>query len=340
MATATSRWDFDKVLNQLLVVVAIGVLGHTIYMFTTNDLENIRQMVSFKPIWFLVAYLCMWLIWVSHGTEIWIWSLLFKRNLGFHNAFKIAMATDLGVAATPTFVGGGPIKVSMLVRKEFKLDEAATVLAMNPISDVLFHLIFIPTSIIVAGKYYDASWIMDYLQRDTIFKTIGIAAAVVLVITLVRKYYKRKLGIEQPVSEKQSWQDKLKSFIHAMSGNFRFILKEGKGHYLLAFLFNSMKWVMRYLALMAVLLAMGVETNYVVIFFFQWIIYISMMFIPTPGAAVGAEASFLFVFKSVIPAGDVIKGAMIGWRMLTYYIMLISAAFYLLIVRWKTGKII
>ncbi len=335
-----SWWDFDKILNRLLIVVAVGVAGHAIYMFTTNDFNEIKNMLAFDPFWLMIAYACMWLIWVSHGLEIFTWSKLFQRKLGFHDAFKIAMATDLGVAATPTFIGGGPIKVSMLVKKKFTFDEAATVLAMNPISDVIFHLIFIPLSIIIARKHYDASWLMDYLDRGSILRTGLIIISILVLIIVLRKFYSRKLKQNDVEKPKLTWQERVNVFFRKVGSNFIFIAKKGKGHYVIAFFFNGMKWIMRYLALMAIMMALDINVDYWAIFFFQWIIYISMMFIPTPGAAVGAEASFIFVFKSVIPAGSVINAAMFGWRMLTYYVMLISASVYLIIVRWRTGKII
>jgi hypothetical protein len=60
-------------------------------------------------------------------------------------------------------------------------------------------------------------------------------------------------------------------------------------------------------------------------FLFQWLVFILTILVPTPGGAVGAEASFYYIFQLFVP-GD-IMGLLTGlWRFLTYYLQMILGA--------------
>ena len=329
-----SNWDFEKILNQLLVVIAIGVLGHLAYALYANDLQELKTFVNFHPLWLVIGYCSMIAIWIVHGAEIYIWAHLFQKKLSFHDGVKIGMATDLGVAATPTFVGGGPIKVSMLMKKGFRSDQAATILAMNPIADILFFLWFIPGSIWLGRKRYDAFWILDYFNRASVVRSLLIFLGVIILFFLIRRFWKKGEPVQ---GSKITWRHRILDLFKRIGENFRFIAREGKWHFLACVLFTSMKWVFRFAALVALVKALGVEADLLTVFLFQWMVYVLMMFFPTPGASGGAEFIFHTVFRSVIPLIDI---TMLAWRFLTYYITMITAAGYLLFVRWRTGKII
>ena len=51
-------------------------------------------------------------------------------------------------------------------------------------------------------------------------------------------------------------------------------------------------------------------------------VFVAMLFVPTPGGTGGAEAAFLLVFSNLIPRAAV-GPAMAGWRLITYYFMLL-----------------
>jgi uncharacterized membrane protein YbhN (UPF0104 family) len=50
----------------------------------------------------------------------------------------------------------------------------------------------------------------------------------------------------------------------------------------------------------------------------QMFVFLVMAFFPTPGAAIGAEATFLLFFSSIVPS-QTAAVIIIGWRFLTFY---------------------
>jgi len=69
---------------------------------------------------------------------------------------------------------------------------------------------------------------------------------------------------------------------------------------------------------------MGVDFKPFQMYLQQWIVYITMMFIPTPGATGGAEASFYLIFDGEIPK-KLLTLIVSIWRFFTYYFMLFTA---------------
>ena len=87
------------------------------------------------------------------------------------------------------------------------------------------------------------------------------------------------------------------------------------------------------LALSASLLIafLGAPVQPVLFWLLQWVVFTVASFIPTPGAAGGAEAAFFLVYSPFVPS-EVLGLATAGWRFLTFYLLLgLASILYLLI---------
>jgi hypothetical protein len=106
--------------------------------------------------------------------------------------------------------------------------------------------------------------------------------------------------------------------ISDISGVYQLIGKKGKRLFVLSLLLTAIHWISRYSVLIVLLYGLGFNIHPVKIFFLQWVILVLMLFVPTPGATGGAEASFYFIFRNIIP-DSTIGFIMPAWRFLTYY---------------------
>ncbi|KNZ42703.1 lysylphosphatidylglycerol synthase transmembrane domain-containing protein [Acetobacterium bakii] len=94
-------------------------------------------------------------------------------------------------------------------------------------------------------------------------------------------------------------------------------------------LYSVNYWVYRSLGLY--------ETNAITIISLQAILYVAMAFVPTPGASGGAEAGFLLIFGPVYGPGYT-PIAMILWRFITFYFIILFGGIYLSIHSIRVGK--
>ena len=108
------------------------------------------------------------------------------------------------------------------------------------------------------------------------------------------------------------------------------IVKNGKSRFLLSMILTSVQWVCRYSVISALLASMDIAVDPVQSFVLQWFVFTLMNFIPTPGATAGAEASFYFIYESLLP-GDIIGLVTTGWRFLTFYFLLIVGSVLLIL---------
>ncbi len=69
----------------------------------------------------------------------------------------------------------------------------------------------------------------------------------------------------------------------------------------------------------------------------EWVIFVTMLFIPTPGATGGAEASFLLIFGKSIPS-DISFLVVSVWRLFTYYFILLMAVVLYTVLSYVVSK--
>ena len=86
-----------------------------------------------------------------------------------------------------------------------------------------------------------------------------------------------------------------------------------------------LEWSSRFAIPIVLAYALGVQADPFQLFFLHWLVWFTMLIIPTPGASGGAEATFYFLFLPLIPEN--IIGILIGgWRFVSYYFMMLAAA--------------
>ena len=98
-----------------------------------------------------------------------------------------------------------------------------------------------------------------------------------------------------------------------------------------------MQWLVRYIVIYTLLLSLGVEVSFFETMILGWFVYFAILFIPTPGPVLGAEAAFYLIFASLLSA-DLIGLVTFGWRFLTFYMQLTLGIILFLSTRFYTEK--
>ena len=111
-----------------------------------------------------------------------------------------------------------------------------------------------------------------------------------------------------------------------MKSNFKFVFSDGKFRMLIGLFVLFLQWMSKFSVLLVILHAFNIDFETIQIYIRQWVVYVTMLFIPTPGASGGAEASFLLIFGKSIPS-NITYLVVSVWRLFTYYFILLTAVF-------------
>lgn len=138
-------------------------------------------------------------------------------------------------------------------------------------------------------------------------------------------FLKRYLS-KPDVEERFEW---LMEQVLQFNKSFQLLLQHPKEMFL-TFLYTAIYWFLFFLIAPLLLLAMGIELDYVLVIIIQVLIFFVLPFLPTPGGSGAAELGFVSLFSFFVP--EHLLGIYVGgWRLFTFYINILIGAFFSLI---------
>jgi len=315
------RLDLDKLLRRLLPIICLGVAGNLAYSWFSTD-RNAFDFSKFSMGWLLAAMLLALLPWTWHCCRLAIWGRFFGVKISWKNLLRIAVATDVGGVAMPSAIGGAPLKMTMLVQQGYSPGHAATLTLWGSIEDALFYVMAIPVSLCLTKSWDNpilSSAAHFFLEHK--WKVIGLLVGAVFLGCLITAMVPKSI-------HRSNWVHKIQRLWQECSRAFSLIISKGRMPFVLSLLAVAAQWVTRFSILLAVVQMIGLEADFTRLLLLQWMVFVAMLFTPTPGATGGAEAAFLLVFSGSLPNGTA-SVTMLGWRLLTYYFILVIGVVFL-----------
>jgi glycosyltransferase 2 family protein len=322
--------NLDRLFRTALVIIPIGVIGNLAFSLLVTDRELLASVTAFPRGYLLLALGLGAIPWFTNALRLLIWTRFLEHRMPFRDAFLITLATDLGAAVSPTAVGGGFFKWGLLVQRGVSPGAAASLTTLAPLEDGFFFLLAIPTAIVLT-----ASWshpIFDQVAgqlegRATPVLLIALAigaltwaaARWVLGGGLGSRAQRRSLRVLSRIRRglRSTWVDARQVY--------RLIRVDGKSRFALSMTLTAIQWIARYSIISALIAFLGAPVQPVLFWLLQWVVFTLAAFIPTPGAAGGAEAAFFVIYSPFVPA-SIIGLATAGWRFFTFYLNLALAA--------------
>ena len=320
----------DKLFRTALVIIPIGVVGNIAFSLLVTDREILSTIGSLPRGYLALAVLLGVVPWFTNALRLLIWTRFLGHGIGYRDSFQITLATDLGAAVSPTAVGGGFFKWGLLVQRGVSPGAAASLTTLAPVEDGVFFAIAIPIAI-----FMTASWGHPVFTRAAgelresappvilVALVIGVltwaAARFVLGGGLGRRTQRRTLRFALRVrrSTRATWVDARQVY--------RMISVDGKAWFALSLSLTAIQWICRYSIISALVAFLGAPVQPVLFWLLQWVVFTLAAFIPTPGAAGGAEAAFFVVYSAFLPP-SILALATAGWRFFTFYLLLGLAA--------------
>jgi uncharacterized protein (TIRG00374 family) len=323
-------FNLNKIINNLVLVISFGVLANLIFLLITNE-QNIWEYLSkIKFQYLALILLCLFANWLGHSLRLMIWTRYLGQGFKLKEALRIAVFTELGAALTPTLIGGGPIKLALLIKNKLSTGKAGFLTLLNGLEDFIMYC-----TVLVISFFHARESILKILASIGDFikynfsKFVGILMCLVIIIFIFRRiqYFKNFLFIPQ------SYRKSFASLISDLKGGwsemiqcFNKVRKDGLAYLLLSLIVLFTQWTIRFSVLLILLTALDIDFEVFQMYIQQWIVYLTMIFIPTPGASGGAEATFYLIFEKSLPK-DLLPLITSTWRFFMYYLMLFFAVF-------------
>lgn len=319
-------------LRPLSIIIPLAIAGNFIYIILGTQSEILRQLPSIKFQYLLIAVIMAFIPWFTHTFRTMLWARVFSRNFGFSQGIKVAMATEIGSAVTPSSTGSGYIKLAMLTAYGFSAGQAALITAIGSLEDAVFFVIAIPLAVYLSGSWSNAKLkasLANLVSKWPWLAGLGLAIIIAYLILYLWRNYHHKISQTQG---NDNWSRRLFNTIAKFLVDFRnalkFVAGKGKITFLGCTILTGIAWCCRYGAITAIAAGLGLKTDFVLFFLLQWVVFTTMVIVPTPGAIGGAEASFALIFGGLFPLGllPIITGI---WRLVTFYLLVAAGGIIL-----------
>lgn len=328
--------QIQAILRKTLWFIPIGVLGHLIITGVTTEQQGWQAVRNFDSRFLILALLLGFVQWQTNTFRIIIWTRFLKYHFSYPDMLKLVIGSELGSAISPTALGGGYVKLGMLISKGLSSGQAASLMTLGTVEDAIFFSIVIPICLFL-GETTDLPILGDL--RIHLFEKVSTQLPALLISILVFILFRNLLRLKwvrnlSLIMRIKSW---FKHLAHDFVIVYRMIAMGGKWRLLTTVSLSGIQYICRYGIIMAVLSGFAIPYNVFQIFFFQWAIYVLTILVPTPGGAGGAEIFFYFIFSSFVPS-DIIGVLTTGWRFLSYYIQLTVGTVVFMILQIQDDK--
>ena len=322
-APPNGSFNFSKLIKKLIIIIPVGIIINLVISFSGSDRAILQSISNFSPGYFALAIVFILIPWFANTLRLYTWTHFLGTRLSFIQTFKIIILSEFGAAMTPSAVGSAPVKTGLLIGQKMKPGTALTIATITSLEDFSFFIVAIPTALSLSS-----AWGLLFL--NVFFKKMngnlpwiaGLLISIILGAFITLKIHTLKARRKRSKKQKRSFIQKIlikaKKIWREFKAAYRIIGKRGKLRFLLTTTLTGIQWICRYSVVTALVISLGYQADPILFFVLQWIVFTLAVFIPTPGATGGAEASFYLIFYSFIPhqALGLITAA---WRFLAFY---------------------
>ncbi|KAA3612293.1 MAG: UPF0104 family protein [Calditrichaeota bacterium] len=319
-----------------LFVIPLAIFGNIIYTLLASEKSNLLSIIELHPGWLMLAIVLSLSPWIFSLIRLSVWNHFFDLKLKKREMAEAILANEVAAITTPTAVGGGYAKIGILILRGISPGMATSLMVIGSIEDYLLFPILIPLCwyffppgdiklLETLGEYLPSA--ANYQNYLLVIGALAILGCSALLFSSVRRYFANFFELSW-------WHNKVFSTLMKALIDFKtaFILisKGGKRRLLLNAFLATTQWILRYSVFTALAFGLGFSPGVVEFFLLQWLVFMLLNIVPTPGAIGGAEMVFVYIFEGFIPAGSLAIAASY-WRFVSTYLQLLVAALILVL---------
>lgn len=306
-----------------VVVILAGVALNLGMAYLAVRAGAVRTIQAVSPSWILAAAVLGLVPTLLHGIRIRIWAGFLDTPTRLRGSMRAAWGTELGSSIAPKAIGGAPVKLGLLMDSGMSAGTAASIVMLNNFEDIVAFTIVMP-AIAVATRRWDVPEVQEALGRiaDRVFAA---GPWLLLLVALIAG----GLWLRHRLRDRRAPRGEvgpLRAAFRRVRGDFfeayALVGRRGKLRFVAAVATTTIQWIARCSVGTAILYGLGRPVDPILFFLLQWVVWMTMVFVPTPGAALGAEASFAAVMSGFVGGGILgLVGA--AWRFLSFYLVLL-----------------
>jgi uncharacterized protein (TIRG00374 family) len=322
------------IFNALILLLSAGLV---IYFCVSEDglIDLAHHVTNFKKFWLVLAVLCMFADLILDTVLIYLFTRNAENQYTMRHAFKTCMVGHLYSAVTPFQSGGQPMQIYVMSKQG--IDPGVSTSAMVQKFFVYQSALTLYSAFAIVFRFRFFNGALNGVMWGLALAGFAVQAAVIVMILLIsfnQNITQRivlflcrllhKLHIVKNYEETSAaWQKQL-TFFHdsnkVLYTNKLLMLKT----YVITFFQLTALFVVSYCIYRAFNIGTAPAVDMICA---QAFVTMVSSLVPLPGAAGASEGSF-YVFFSMFFTGGTIKSAILLWRIVTYYaVILVSAPF-------------
>ena len=318
--------------NIIFLIVVLIVLG--ILLFSLNDINEIWSIITSSSVPLLLLALGLSLVFMFlTNSSIQLITSGVGGNISYKDGIHIANTEYLFNAITPFSSGGQPIQAYYFMKKGLSGDQTMSVLTSNFIIYQAVSTLLGTVGIIIYFSAVKASisgyaWLIfiGYFINTLILVGAVLMATVKGFRNLLRSIF-RGLGKIKFLNKSMTKLEKKSfGFVERFQSETKKLFKRKRvlfgasGLRLLSLLVVNSIPIVVFTALQITI----DPKDYLFIIMMTAFATTFTLWIPTPGASGGVEWAFTVLFTGIIAPQPVVIAALLIWRVLTYYVGIVS----------------
>lgn len=330
-----------KTLIRLIYIVATILIIVLIGIFDPNIINIFQALSELNIFWLITGFVCLFLYWITDSILLYHIVSYMHKKMSILKTLKISIIGLYYGALTPFATGGQPMQVIYMKRDDIPYGISTSIVSVKFIIYELSLCIFYVVAMLFRGAYFYAS-LNGVFWFTTLGFLINLSSVIMITFIMINKKipYKIIYGLIRIlhririIKHPEKYYRAADKNIEEFHKSIQYIIKN-KCKVLISILISAFNLVFLFSISYFIYLAFGHnEKSLIDLITMQSFLYLAVSFFPLPGAAVASEGGFYIFFSSYFTKVPVFI-AMLVWRFMSYYSILIIGSLVVVIDEFK-----
>ena len=221
---------YKKIFRTLIWLIPLGVLANVVFSLIKTD-PSVFQTTNQLSCSYLGLALILTLVpWFPDALKVMLWTRFLNHQISYKDSLTIVIGSELGSAISPTAIGGGYMKMGLLVEKGFPAGMAASIMVLGSLEMGLFFGLAIPISVVISKAYRFPVFttVIHRFSSRIHSLPVLIFLAVLGIVLLLLVFYKPFRIRLQDSQRFQQLKLRAVQFLHDFSVIYKLIIRRGK----------------------------------------------------------------------------------------------------------------